>query len=210
MWGVLFLSLILSSFQMIILPSSDVDKRGWDSAHPAFSCKEILDSGHSKGDGEYWIDPEKSGNPLRVYCDMSRYGGKWISLFIWDTRTLTGVYLTWNSFYWNVLVLAICPFSTKILVMFFNRNCKKIIYHYIIIIYYKWLSRACRFEHNRTACASCLEFDSVIGPLTGQLTRHAVWGDRTRHVRALLSRISPSKLLFFVFMKTYNWYLVSS
>ena len=76
MWGVLFLSLILSSFQMIILPSSDVDKRGWDSAHPAFSCKEILDSGHSKGDGEYWIDPEKSGNPLKVYCDMSRYGGK--------------------------------------------------------------------------------------------------------------------------------------
>ena len=58
------------------LPSSDVDKRGWDSAHPAFSCKEILDSGHSKGDGEYWINPEKSGNPLRVYCDRSRYGGK--------------------------------------------------------------------------------------------------------------------------------------
>ena len=53
MWRVLFLSLILSSFQMIILPSSDVEKRGWDSAHPAFSCKEILDSGHSKGDGEY-------------------------------------------------------------------------------------------------------------------------------------------------------------
>ena len=41
---VLFLSLILSSFQMIILPSLDVDKRGWNSAHPAFSCKEILDS----------------------------------------------------------------------------------------------------------------------------------------------------------------------
>ena len=76
MWGILFLSLILFSFQMIILPSSDVDKRGWDSAHPAFSCKEILDSEHSKGDGEYWIDPEKSGNLLRVYCDMSRYGGK--------------------------------------------------------------------------------------------------------------------------------------
>ena len=102
MWGILFLSLILSSFQMIILPSSDVDKRGWNSAHPAFSCKEILDSWHSKGDGEYWIDPEKIGNPLRVYCDMSRYGGKWISLFIWDTRTLTGVYLTWSSFYWNI------------------------------------------------------------------------------------------------------------
>ena len=99
MWSVMFLSLILSLFQMIILPSSDVDKRGWDSAHPAFSCKEILDSGNSKGDGEYWINPEKSGNPLRVYCDRSRYGGKWISLFIWDTRNLIGVYLTWSSFY---------------------------------------------------------------------------------------------------------------
>ena len=42
MWGILFLSLILFSFQMIILPSSDVDKRGWDSAYLAFSCKEIL------------------------------------------------------------------------------------------------------------------------------------------------------------------------
>ena len=56
-------------------------KRGWDSAHPALSCKEILDSGHSKGDGEYWIDPEKSGNPLKVYCDMSRYGGKKMIFF---------------------------------------------------------------------------------------------------------------------------------
>ena len=82
LWRVLFLSLILSSFQMIILPFSYADKRGWDSAHPAFSCKEILDSGHSKGDGEYWIDPEKSGNPLKVYCDMSRYGGKRMNFFL--------------------------------------------------------------------------------------------------------------------------------
>ena len=67
---------------MIILPFSYTEKRGWDSAHPAFSCKEILDSGHSKGDGEYWIDPEKSGNPLKVYCDMSRYGGKRMNFFL--------------------------------------------------------------------------------------------------------------------------------
>ena len=66
---------------MILLPFSYADNRGWDSAHPAFSCQEILRSGHSKGDGEYWIDPEKSGNPLRVYCDMSRYGNKRISFF---------------------------------------------------------------------------------------------------------------------------------
>ena len=82
LWRVLFLSLILSSFQMILLPFSYVEKRGWDSAHPGFSCKEILDSGHSRGDGEYWIDPEKSGNPLKVYCDMSRYGGKRMNFFL--------------------------------------------------------------------------------------------------------------------------------
>ena len=66
---------------MIILPFSYAGKRGWDFAHPAASCKEILGSGHSKGDGEYWIDPEKSGNPLKVYCDMSRYGGKKMNFF---------------------------------------------------------------------------------------------------------------------------------
>ena len=110
------LSLILSSFQMIILPYSEADergwdsahpafsckeildsghskgKRGWDSAHPAFSCKEILDSGHSKGDGEYWIDPEKSGNPLKVYCDMSRSGGKRMNCFF-ETRELQQEYI---------------------------------------------------------------------------------------------------------------------
>ena len=66
---------------MIILPFSDAGKRGLDSAHPAFSSKEIVDSGHSKGNGEYWIDPENSGNPLKVYCDMSRYGGKGMNCF---------------------------------------------------------------------------------------------------------------------------------
>ena len=120
LWHVLFLSLILSSFQMIILPFSYADKRGWDSAHPAFSCKEILDSGHSKGDGEYWIDPEKSGNPLKVYCDMSRSGGKRMDFF-WDTRTSTGVCLTWCSCYWNVLVLAIrIMFLIKTMTKFTN------------------------------------------------------------------------------------------
>ena len=117
LWRVLFLSLILSSFQMIILPFSysgkrgwdsahpafsykeildsghSKGKRGWDSAHPAFSCKEILDSGHSKRDGEYWIDPEKSGHPLKVYCDMSRYGGKKMNFFFSETRGLQQEYI---------------------------------------------------------------------------------------------------------------------
>ena len=120
LWHVLLLSLILSSFQMIILPFCDADKRGRDSNYPAFSCKEILDSGNSKGDGEYWIDPKKSGNPLKVYCDMSTYGGKRMKFFR-DTRTLTGVYLTWSSCYWNVLVLAIrIMFLIKTMTKFTN------------------------------------------------------------------------------------------
>ena len=47
--------------------------------------------------------------------------------------------------------------------------------------------------------ASCLQLDSVRGQLKGQLTRHASV-DKTRHVPALLSPISPSLYLFcFVF-----------
>ena len=51
-------------------------KRGWNSKLPAYSCKSIRDSGDSKGDGRYWIDPENSGNPLKVYCDMTTDGGE--------------------------------------------------------------------------------------------------------------------------------------
>ncbi|KAL9957136.1 hypothetical protein ACROYT_G038738 [Oculina patagonica] len=52
--------------------------RGLYSHQPAHSCKDIRDSGDSKGDGEYWIDPEKSGNPLKVICDMTTDGGGWL------------------------------------------------------------------------------------------------------------------------------------
>ena len=50
--------------------------KGWYSHNAAHSCKEIQDSGDSKGDGEYWIDPENNGNPLKVYCDMETDGGE--------------------------------------------------------------------------------------------------------------------------------------
>ena len=43
--------------------------------HPVYSCKHIRDIGISTG-GEYWIDPERNGNPLKVYCDMTTDGGR--------------------------------------------------------------------------------------------------------------------------------------
>lgn len=50
--------------------------KGLYSHQPARSCRDILDSGDSRGDGEYWIVPEGRGNPLKVFCDMTTDGGK--------------------------------------------------------------------------------------------------------------------------------------
>ncbi|KAL9957259.1 hypothetical protein ACROYT_G038873 [Oculina patagonica] len=58
--------------------TSEKSVRGLYSHQPADSCKDIRDSGSSKGDGEYWIDPEKSGDPLKVFCDMTTDGGGWL------------------------------------------------------------------------------------------------------------------------------------
>ena len=65
-----------------------VVKRGLYYHLPAHSCKEILELGISKLDGEYWIDPEKNGKALKVYCDMTTDGGRvWNGLAIhWVAR----------------------------------------------------------------------------------------------------------------------------
>ena len=51
--------------------------KGWYSSYPGHSCKDVYDSVDARGDGEYWIDPEKNGNPLKVFCDMTRAGGEY-------------------------------------------------------------------------------------------------------------------------------------
>ncbi|KXJ23485.1 Protocadherin Fat 4 [Exaiptasia diaphana] len=44
--------------------------------HVARSCKGIKDLGYSRGDGEYWVDPENTGQPFIVYCDMTTDSGQ--------------------------------------------------------------------------------------------------------------------------------------
>jgi len=58
-----------------------IEKLGHFSSKPGNSCKNIRDSGDSIGDGEYWIDLEKNGNPLKVYCEMTTDAGTEIKTF---------------------------------------------------------------------------------------------------------------------------------
>jgi len=47
--------------------------------NPFISCKDILDSGRSNGDGVYIIDPDGEGgnDSFPAYCDMTTDGGGW-------------------------------------------------------------------------------------------------------------------------------------
>jgi hypothetical protein len=69
------------------------DYNGGSSICPGASCLDILDAGHSTGDGAYWIDPDGSG-AWEAYCDMTSDDGGW---------TLVGVAIYGNhgSSGWN-------------------------------------------------------------------------------------------------------------
>lgn len=70
----IFISNMLKSFFFCLLFCL-ASTLGLYSSDPAHSCKEMRDLGLSRKDGKYWIDPEKNGNSLRVFCDMTTDGG---------------------------------------------------------------------------------------------------------------------------------------
>jgi hypothetical protein len=44
---------------------------------PAADCAEVLAIRPSATDGNYWIDPDASGDAFEIFCDMSSEGGGW-------------------------------------------------------------------------------------------------------------------------------------
>jgi len=44
---------------------------------PAEDCADVLAIRPSAGDGNYWIDPDGSGDGFEIFCDMSSEGGGW-------------------------------------------------------------------------------------------------------------------------------------
>lgn len=72
---------ILSTIALLIslLLNAQAPYDGQTMSTAGISALQILNDGHSVGDGIYWLDPDMSGGnaPFQAYCDMTRQGGGW-------------------------------------------------------------------------------------------------------------------------------------
>ena len=50
---------------------------GEEEGCPAVDCQDVLTIRPSAGDGNFWIDPDGSGDAFEVFCDMTSEGGGW-------------------------------------------------------------------------------------------------------------------------------------
>ncbi|CAH3154996.1 unnamed protein product [Pocillopora meandrina] len=60
----------------------------------AKSCQHIIQSGDSTGNGEYWVDPQGTGNSFKAFCDMKTDGGWMMVLNVISPRTQSS---RWNG-----------------------------------------------------------------------------------------------------------------
>ena len=59
---------------------------------PGVTCLTVLQAGLSTGDGAYWLDPNATGTPFELDCDMTSDGGGWTGVGFVDADThLAGV-----------------------------------------------------------------------------------------------------------------------
>ncbi len=64
--------------------------------YPGLSCRTILESGNSSGDGTYWIDTTNGDNSdkQQAYCDMTANSGGWMLV---KPNMVDSVYATYSS-----------------------------------------------------------------------------------------------------------------
>lgn len=95
-------------------------KKGSHAILAAHSCKEINDIGETRGDGEYWIDPENTGKPFTVYCDMTTDSGNDNPSLVETskmkmTKNSVGMFLLLSSVRRPLLVLFYSSFNSATL-----------------------------------------------------------------------------------------------
>ncbi len=61
--------------------STDEGALGLAASCPASDCATLLLDDPSLGSGDYWVDPDGTGSPVEVSCDMSTDSGGWTLVF---------------------------------------------------------------------------------------------------------------------------------
>jgi len=62
----------------------DEDPLGTETGCAALSCAVILAADPETVSGDYWLDPEDDGDPVKYACDMVTDGGGWTRVLTWD------------------------------------------------------------------------------------------------------------------------------
>lgn len=85
-------------------------------------------------DGKYWIDPENSGNPFPVYCEMSFETGE--SLCLFQSRQYTFTYLLMRFLRYALFIYMLC--------------------------FTRWMATCLQYHPFRSSLAADTDFDPIV------------------------------------------------